>query len=217
MNPNPTTYDVPSGLSNLLSAYDEAHWETVVLELKPGSGVLLRGSVLSLVAGKCELVSATNQATVFGVLLDEAVDTSAAYSDASVTGSIARAGSFRAQALIVSPGTDPVALQSALRDIGIYVHGVILVPAAAESASAHRDAVKRPRTGDRSKARKARKAIVSLVAANRLRARIALVTFLRGWGATLILPAVVRAARRPRHATLLHQHHRVSGSILCCG
>ena len=134
MNPNPTVLnDLPTGLSNLLSAYDDGHWETVVLELKPTSGVLKRGSVLALVAGKCELVSATNQARVFGVLLDEVVDTSAAYSGGSVTGSIARAGSFRAAALMVSPGTDPVALQSALRDIGIYLHGVLTVPAAAEA------------------------------------------------------------------------------------
>ena len=132
MNPNPTTYDVPTGLSNLLSAYDEGHWETVVLELKPASGVLLRGSVLALVTGKLELVTATNQATVFGVLLDEAVDTSGAYSDGSVTGSIARTDSFRAPALIVSAGTDPVALADNLRDAGIYVHGAITVPAAAE-------------------------------------------------------------------------------------
>jgi hypothetical protein len=69
---------------------------------------------------------------VFGVLLDEAVDTSGAYSDGSVTGSIARTGSFRAPALIVSAGTDPVALADNLRDAGIYVHGAITVPAAAE-------------------------------------------------------------------------------------
>jgi hypothetical protein len=45
-----TTIDVPQGLSNLLSAYDDAHWETVVAELKPASGVLVRGTVLSAVA-----------------------------------------------------------------------------------------------------------------------------------------------------------------------
>jgi hypothetical protein len=136
MNPNPVTFtDLPTGLSNLLSSYDEAHWETVVAELKPASGVLLRGSVLSAVGGKCELVTATNQASAYGILLDETVDTSAAYSDGSVTGSIARAGSFRAPALIVSAGTDGAALQSALRDIGIFAHGVIIVPAAAEATA----------------------------------------------------------------------------------
>ena len=139
MNPNPTTYDVPSGLSNLLSAYDEAHWETVVLELKAGAGVLLRGSVLSAVGGKLELVSATNQATVYGILLDETVDTSAAYSDASVTGSIARAGSFRAPALIVSAGIDGIALADKLRDIGIFTHGAITVPAATEASTEERE------------------------------------------------------------------------------
>jgi hypothetical protein len=47
-----------------------------------------------------------------------------------VTGSVARAGSFRGAALIVSAGTDPVALAAALRDIGIFVEGAIVVPAA---------------------------------------------------------------------------------------
>ena len=47
MNPNPTTYDVPTGLSNLLGAYDEGHWQTQVCEIKGGIGVLERGSVLA--------------------------------------------------------------------------------------------------------------------------------------------------------------------------
>ena len=135
MNPNPTTLtDLPTGLSNLLSAYDNAHWETAVVELKANSGVLKRCSVLSAVGGKLELVTATNQATAFGVLLDEEVDTSVPYSDGSVTGSIARAGSFRGPALVVSAGTDPVALVEKLRDIGIYVHGPIIAPAQAAAA-----------------------------------------------------------------------------------
>jgi hypothetical protein len=132
MNPNPIILtDPPTELSNLLSSYDSAHWETVVLELKAGSGVLKRGSVLSLVAGKLELTAAANQATAYGILLDELVDTSVAYSVGSCTGSIARAGSFRAPALIVSAGVDAAALSDRLRDIGIYLHGAITVPAAA--------------------------------------------------------------------------------------
>ena len=79
MNPNPTTFDLPTGLSNLLSAYDEAHWEIAGAELKANSGVLKRGSVLSAVGGKLELVSSGNQATAFGVLLDEEVDTAVPY------------------------------------------------------------------------------------------------------------------------------------------
>jgi hypothetical protein len=50
------TYDIPVGLSDLQGAYDTAHWETVVAELKPDAGVLARGSVLALVSGKLELV-----------------------------------------------------------------------------------------------------------------------------------------------------------------
>jgi hypothetical protein len=101
----------------------------VVAELKPDVGVLARGSVLALVSGKLELVTATNQATVYGVLLDPSIDTAAKFSDNSVTGSVARAGSFRGAALIVGAGVDPVALAADLRDRGIYTEGPITVPA----------------------------------------------------------------------------------------
>jgi hypothetical protein len=127
-----TTIDIPLGLSNLLSAYDDAHWEVVVCELKPASGVVLRGSVLSAVAadaGKLTKTTAGSEATAYGVLLDESVDTAQAYSDGSVTCSVARAGSFRGPALIVGSGTNGVTLADRLRDIGIYVHGAIPIPA----------------------------------------------------------------------------------------
>jgi hypothetical protein len=127
-----TTIDVPLGLSNLLSSYDDAHWEVVVAELKPASGVLLRGSVLSAVAldaGKLTLTTAGSEATAFGILLDPEVDTAAAFSDGSVTCSVARAGSFRGPALIVGSGTNGVTLSDRLRDVGIYVHGAIPIPA----------------------------------------------------------------------------------------
>jgi hypothetical protein len=129
-----TTIDVPQGLSNLLSAYDDAHWETVVAELKPNSGVLARGSVLSAVAldaGKLTLTTAGSEAVAFGILLDESVDTAAPFTDGTCTGSVARAGSFRGPALIVGVGTDAAALVARLRDQGIYTHGAITVPAAA--------------------------------------------------------------------------------------
>ena len=144
MNPNPLTFDVPTGLSNLLSSYDDAHWETVVVELKANSGVLKCGSVLSAVGGKLELTTSGNQATAFGVLLDEAVDTTVPYSDGSVTASVARAGSFRAPALIVSAGVDSVALAEKLRDIGICVHGGIIAPAQAARQQNHPQQTKRP-------------------------------------------------------------------------
>jgi hypothetical protein len=124
------TYDLRAGLSDLQGAYDTGYWESVVAELKPDAGVLARGSVLALVSGKLELVTATNQGTVYGVLLDPSIDTAAKFSDNSVTGSVARSGSFRGAALIVSAGVDPVALAADLSDRGIYVEGPITVPAA---------------------------------------------------------------------------------------
>jgi hypothetical protein len=122
------------GLSDILGAYDTGHWETVVAQLKPASGVLLRGSVLALVTGKLELVTGTNQATAYGILLDSSVDTAAPYSGGAVTGSVARAGSFRGAALIVGSGTDETALAGVLRDHGIYTEGAIAPVALAAKA-----------------------------------------------------------------------------------
>ena len=94
MNPNPTTFtDLPTGLSNLMGAYDTGDWETEVREIKGSIGILKRGTVLASGSGadvgKLVKLSASTEAAAYGVLLDEVVDTSVAYSDASVTGSVA--------------------------------------------------------------------------------------------------------------------------------
>jgi hypothetical protein len=125
---NPITIESPSGLSNTLGAYDEAHWETVVAQLKPNSGVLKRGSVLSAVvadAGALTLTVATSEPQAYGILLDSQIDTAVLNSDGTVTGSVARAGSFRGAALIVGAGTDEAALEKQLRLLGILCEGSI--------------------------------------------------------------------------------------------
>jgi hypothetical protein len=117
-----------------MGAYDEAHWETFVAELKPDAGVLKRGSVLSAVAadgGKLTLTTAASKATTFGVLLDPSIDTAAEFSNGMVTGSVARSGSFKGQALLVGVGTNVATLSDALRKNDIFVEGPIPVPTAA--------------------------------------------------------------------------------------
>ena len=52
-------------------------------------------------------------------------------SDGTVTGSIARAGSFKGSALIVPPGVDAGLIAVAFRGRGIFTEGPIPVPAAA--------------------------------------------------------------------------------------
>jgi len=128
------TYELPPNLGDLRGAYDEAHWQTFVAELKPDSGVLKRGSVLSAVAadgGKLTLTTAGSEATAFGILLDPAIDTAAEFSNGMVTGSVARSGSFKGQALIVGVGTNVATLTDALRKNDIFVEGPITVPVAA--------------------------------------------------------------------------------------
>ena len=56
--------------------------------------------------GKLVKLSATTEANAYGILLDPAIDTAAAFSDGSITGSIAKAGSFRGPALIVPTCVD---------------------------------------------------------------------------------------------------------------
>jgi hypothetical protein len=127
-----TTYDLPPNLGDLMGAYDEAHWQTVVAELKPDVGVLVRGAVLSTGPdGKLLATTAGNEAQTFGVLLEPSVDTAQHFGDGSVTGSIARAGSFRGQALIVGVGTKVATLTAQLRLLGIFVEGPIVAPVAA--------------------------------------------------------------------------------------
>ena len=119
--PNPIILESSPGLSDILGAYDTGHWETVTAQLKPASGVLKRGSVLSAVAadgGKLTLTVGGQEATAYGILLDASVDTAAAFSGGTVTASVARAGSFRGPALIVGAGTDEAALAKQLRLIG---------------------------------------------------------------------------------------------------
>lgn len=128
------TYELPPNLGDLMGAYDQAHWQTFVAELKPDSGVLKRGSVLSAVAtdvGKLTLTTAGSEATAFGVLLDPAIDTADKFSNNLVTGSVARSGSFKGQALIVGVGTNVATLSDALRKNDIFVEGPITVPVAA--------------------------------------------------------------------------------------
>ena len=128
------TYDLPQNLGDLMGAYDEAHWQTAVLEIKAGIGVLKRGTVLASGSGadigKLVPLSATTEVNAYGVLLDPSIDTAVPYSDGTVTGSIAKAGSFKGSALIVPTGVDAGLIAVALRGRGIFVEGPITVPAA---------------------------------------------------------------------------------------
>ena len=64
-------------------------------------------------------------------MLDPAVDTAAAFSDGSITGSIAKSGTFKGSALLVPTGIDAGLVSVALRGRGIFIEGPIPVPAAA--------------------------------------------------------------------------------------
>jgi Bacteriophage lambda head decoration protein D len=129
-----TSYDLPQNLGDLMGAYDEAHWQTAVLEIKAGIGVVKRGTILALGSGadvgKLVPLTATTEVNAYGVLLDPSIDTAAAFSNGIVTGSIAKAGSFKGSALIVPTGVDAGLIAVALRGRGIFVEGNILVPAA---------------------------------------------------------------------------------------
>lgn len=117
------TVEIPEPLSNLTGAYDEAHWQIEVCPVKSGA-TLKRGSVVARPAadaGAVSLVTGTTQTDVYGIVLDEKADASAA----AATCSIAKADSFRGSALTVGAATDEALLAKQLRDLGIFVEGAI--------------------------------------------------------------------------------------------
>ena len=127
------TYERPQNLGDIMGAYDSAHWQTAVMEIKAGIGVLERGTILASGTagdiGKLVKLSATTEVNAYGILLDPSIDTSAAFSDGSVTGSVAKAGSFKGSQLLVPAGIDAGLVSVALRGRGIFIEGAIPVPA----------------------------------------------------------------------------------------
>jgi hypothetical protein len=107
---------------------------TQLSEIKAGIGILTRGTVLATGAGadigKLVKLAATTEAQAYGILLDPLIDTGAAFSDGTVTGSVAKSGTFKGSALIVPAGVDAGLISVALRGRGIFVEGPIPVPAA---------------------------------------------------------------------------------------
>jgi hypothetical protein len=77
------TYELPQNLGDLMGAYDEAHWQTVVAEIKPNIDVLQRGTILAIGSGgdvgKLVLLTAGTEAQSYGVLLDSSIDTAAPF------------------------------------------------------------------------------------------------------------------------------------------
>ena len=142
------TYTLPANLGDILGAHHDGNLQTQVSEIKGGIGVLQRGTVLASGTGadigKLVKLTATTEAAAYGILLDPSIDASIAFGDGSVTGSIAKAGSFRGPALLVPAGIDAGLVSVALRGRGIFVEGAIPVPAAAAAAALEREA----RAGD---------------------------------------------------------------------
>ncbi len=133
-----STYILPQNLGDILGAHHDGNFNTQVSEIKAGIGVLKRGTLLATGTagdiGKLVLLTAGTEAQSYGILLDPAIDTAVAFGDGSVTGSIAKAGSFKGSALLVPAGVDAGLIAVALRGRGIFVEGPITVPPAAAAA-----------------------------------------------------------------------------------
>ena len=139
------TYTLPANLGDILGAHHDGNLQTQVSEIKTGIGVLKRGTILATGTagdiGKLVKLTAGTEAASYGILLDESIDTAVAFSDGSVTGSIAKAGSFKGSQLLVPTGVDAGLIAVALRGRGIFVEGPITVPAAlAATATTEKEA-----------------------------------------------------------------------------
>jgi hypothetical protein len=128
-----TTYEYPANLGDYLGAHHDGNFNTQTAEIKGAIGVLKRGTILAAGsgadAGKLVLLTIGTEAAAYGVLLNESIDTSAAFSNGSVTGSIARSGTFRAAALIIPTGVNAGLVSDTLREKGVFIEGVLVAPA----------------------------------------------------------------------------------------
>ena len=105
---NPTTLQSSSGLSNILGAYDMGTGKRSRLAQARQRRLASWKRALGC-RGRHWQVDPhrwNGEATAYGILLDASVDTAVPNSTGTVTGSVARAGSFRGAALIVGAGTD---------------------------------------------------------------------------------------------------------------
>jgi hypothetical protein len=141
-------YTLPSNLGDILGAHHDGNFNTQVSEIKSGIGVLERGTVLASGAGadigKLVLLSATTEVHSYGVLLDPLIDTAAVLSDGSVTGSIAKSGTFKDSALLIPTGVDAGLVSVALRGRGSFVEGPIRVSWKPRNPRQHRRQVQQP-------------------------------------------------------------------------
>ena len=86
-----STYNLPQNLGDILGAHHDGNLQTQVSEIKAGIGVLVRGTILATGSGAdvgMVKLTAGTEAQAYGVLLDPSVDTSVAFGDGSVTGSV---------------------------------------------------------------------------------------------------------------------------------
>jgi hypothetical protein len=77
---------------------------------------------------------AGTEAAVYGVLLHD-VNTDAAFSGGTVTGSVGRRGSYKAASLIAAPGTNAATLATEMRKLSLFLESDIVVPVAAAEPS----------------------------------------------------------------------------------
>jgi hypothetical protein len=124
----------PTYYSNIFGAAIVGDPDPEVIEFAPAKGLLPMGSIIALNAGKGELVKAGTEAAVYGVLLHD-VNTDAAFSGGTVTGSVGRRGSYKAASLIVAPGTNTATLATEMRKLSLFLEGDIVVPVAAAEPS----------------------------------------------------------------------------------
>jgi hypothetical protein len=114
-----STYTLPANLGDITGAHHDGTFQTVTEEIKAGIGVLSRGTILATGTagdvGKLVKLSAGTEGQAYGVLLDPQVDTAAAFGDGSVTGSIAKKGSFKGSGLLVPTGVNADLIAVTLR------------------------------------------------------------------------------------------------------
>lgn len=95
--------------------------------IAPAQGILLKGAIMADVGGQLVVANAPTD-KLFGILLDD-VDTGETGAVEVKVAQFDRKGAFNATQLYCGSGTTIATLEEGLRDIGIFLEGIVASPA----------------------------------------------------------------------------------------
>jgi hypothetical protein len=120
------TTESPVFLSEICGSADLGDLDPIQALIAPNIGIIPRGCIMSMVAGILTPTIVGNEASAYGILISRDVDTTKLNEDGTVSGAVARNGSFKAAALTCGVGANVLLIAATLRTLGIILEGILI-------------------------------------------------------------------------------------------